>query len=65
MHLLIDVRQRVQYEICHLPGSVSIPLDQLANRFDETQKIIPDNKQGKAHVVQVFFFFCFFSQFRF
>jgi adenylyltransferase/sulfurtransferase len=61
MHLLIDVRQPVQYEICHLPGSVNIPLDQLANRFDETQKIIPDNKQGKVYVVQVFFFRSFDS----
>jgi adenylyltransferase and sulfurtransferase len=34
-HLLLDVREKIQYDLCHLPGSVNVPLRQLPNRLDE------------------------------
>jgi len=36
--LLIDVRPRLEYESGHLPGAVSIPVDQLPERLDELPK---------------------------
>jgi|GEM_PF-1300712 len=33
--LLLDVRQPVEYEECHLPGAVLMPLDELESRRDE------------------------------
>jgi rhodanese-related sulfurtransferase len=33
--LLLDVRPEVEYQAGHLPGAVSIPLDQLEHRLDE------------------------------
>ncbi len=32
---LLDVRQPWEYEFCHLPGSVLIPLPELAHRLDQ------------------------------
>jgi sulfur-carrier protein adenylyltransferase/sulfurtransferase len=37
-YLLLDVRQPVEYEEGHLPGSVLIPLDELESRRDEIYK---------------------------
>ena len=34
---LVDVRQPNEYEYCHLPGSVLIPLSELASRIDEVE----------------------------
>jgi len=36
-HLLLDVREPVQYEICQLPGSLHIPLRQLKRRVEEVK----------------------------
>ena len=33
--LLLDVREPFELEICALPGAVSIPLGELASRFNE------------------------------
>lgn len=33
--VLVDVRWAQEFEICSLPGSVLLPLDQLANNLDE------------------------------
>ena len=43
-HLLLDVREPVQYEICHLPGSLHIPLRHLKKRIDEVQQEIETRK---------------------
>ncbi|RKP04711.1 hypothetical protein THASP1DRAFT_20824, partial [Thamnocephalis sphaerospora] len=34
-HILLDVREPTQYDICSLPGSINIPLRHLAGRLDE------------------------------
>lgn len=33
--VLVDVRQEYEFEVCHLPGSVLLPLDRLASSVDE------------------------------
>ena len=33
--VLVDVRQQYEFEVCRLPGSVLVPLDQLAGNVDE------------------------------
>ncbi|KAG2173308.1 hypothetical protein INT43_004682 [Umbelopsis isabellina] len=37
-HMLLDVREPVQYEICQLPGSYHIPLKQLKKRIDDVKQ---------------------------
>lgn len=36
--MLLDVRSIEEYESCHIPGSVNIPLDELRSRLDEVDK---------------------------
>lgn len=43
-HLLLDVREPVQFEICSLPGAVNIPLTQLKSQ--QPQGLIPRDKAG-------------------
>jgi rhodanese-related sulfurtransferase len=38
--VLLDVRPTVEYETAHLPGAVSMPWNEVANRLDE----LPDDK---------------------
>jgi adenylyltransferase and sulfurtransferase len=38
-HLLLDVREAVQYDLCHLPGSVNVPLRQLSRRLAEVLEL--------------------------
>jgi adenylyltransferase and sulfurtransferase len=38
-HLLLDVREPIQYDLCHLPGSVNVPLRQLPNRLAEVLEL--------------------------
>lgn len=33
--LFVDVRSREEYEICHIPGSISVPLREIFARADE------------------------------
>lgn len=42
---VLDVRPAVEYEAGHIPGSVSIPVDELAARLDE----IPENGEIVAY----------------
>ncbi|RHZ47532.1 hypothetical protein Glove_578g35 [Diversispora epigaea] len=37
-HLLIDVREPVQYDICSLPDSWNIPLRELSDKLEDVQK---------------------------
>jgi adenylyltransferase/sulfurtransferase len=47
-HLLLDVREQVQYDICHLPNSLHIPLRQLGRRVGEVKQAIEGrNQDGK------------------
>jgi adenylyltransferase/sulfurtransferase len=38
-HILIDVREKVQFEICSLSNSINIPLSQLPSRISEIQTL--------------------------
>lgn len=47
-HLLLDVREKVQYDICSLPNSLHIPLRQLSRRVDEVKQAIePRQEDGE------------------
>ncbi|KAJ1924218.1 hypothetical protein IWQ60_005356 [Tieghemiomyces parasiticus] len=40
-HLLLDVREPVQFAICHLPGAVNVAWSELPGRIDEIPKADP------------------------
>ncbi|CAG8775452.1 9424_t:CDS:10, partial [Racocetra persica] len=40
-HVLIDVRESVQFDICNLPGSLNIPLNELPRKVDLIQQSLP------------------------
>ncbi len=42
---LIDVRPREEYEAAHLPGAISVPLEELDERIDE----LPDDREIAAY----------------
>ncbi|CAO3628238.1 unnamed protein product [Cunninghamella blakesleeana] len=47
-HILIDVRPTLQLDICKLPNSLDIPIDELDKRIGEVQSAIKENNlQGK------------------
>ncbi|MFZ4116512.1 MAG: molybdopterin-synthase adenylyltransferase MoeB [Chthoniobacterales bacterium] len=55
---LIDVREPVEYDICHIPGAQLIPLETLPNRiaeFDKDQEIYLQCRSGgrSANAVQL------------
>ncbi len=37
-HAVLDVRESWEFELCHLPDSRHIPLDELAQRVDELDR---------------------------
>ncbi|CAB4422676.1 unnamed protein product [Rhizophagus irregularis] len=39
-HVLIDVRETVQYDICSLPSSINIPLKDLTKRIEDVKKLL-------------------------
>ena len=47
LHILIDVREPVQYDICHLPHSINIPLRQLNRRASELLQLVDNDKKKK------------------
>ncbi|CAG8483626.1 6806_t:CDS:10 [Cetraspora pellucida] len=40
-HVLVDVREPVQFDICNLPGSLNIPLNELPRKVDLIQQSLP------------------------
>ena len=36
--LILDVREYWEYDICHIDGSLSVPMGQIINRLDEIEK---------------------------
>lgn len=48
-HVLLDVRSKVQFEICSLPNSIHIPLAELEKRIPEIDDKLKEigAKQGK------------------
>lgn len=57
-HLLLDVREKVQYDICSLPNSLHIPLRQLSRRVDEVKQAI-ESRQEDGELIRIFFFVCY------
>jgi len=50
-HVLLDVREKVQFDICSLPNSVHIPLRELNKRMDELYEAARDVAQTHSSVV--------------
>ncbi|RIB22701.1 Molybdopterin-synthase sulfurtransferase [Gigaspora rosea] len=42
-HILVDVREPVQFDICNLPGSLNIPLNELSKKVDLIQQSLPSS----------------------
>jgi len=38
---LLDVRQAFEFDLCHVQGSLHVPLDQLTSRIDEIPRGVP------------------------
>lgn len=51
-HVLLDVRSKVQYEICQLPNSIHIPLAELEKRIPEVEEKMKETgaKEGKKDI---------------
>ncbi|KAL3183702.1 hypothetical protein MRX96_033787 [Rhipicephalus microplus] len=43
--LLLDVRPKYEFEMCHLPGSLNIPLEQLDNELDSLEEKLAKNTE--------------------
>ncbi|KAH7933345.1 hypothetical protein HPB49_011632 [Dermacentor silvarum] len=43
--LLLDVRPKCQFEMCHLPRSINIPFEQLDNELDSLEKKLTENAE--------------------
>ncbi|KAJ2616022.1 hypothetical protein H4S08_000983 [Coemansia sp. RSA 1365] len=50
-HLLLDVRSEIEFEICSLPNSLNIPLDQLDRRQNELESAISGLDGGPVYAV--------------
>ncbi|KAI9278210.1 adenylyltransferase [Phascolomyces articulosus] len=50
-HLLLDVRSPVQYRICSLPNSISIPLDKLESQLPGLKEKIEKQNAENVYVV--------------
>ncbi|KAJ3004074.1 UNVERIFIED_CONTAM: Molybdenum cofactor synthesis protein 3 [Siphonaria sp. JEL0065] len=56
-HILLDVRDKNQYDIAHLEGSVNIPWSQLPRRLGELFDLIgmsEDDDEGKRNLLPVY-----------
>lgn len=42
-HVLLDVRTEEEFVQARIPGSINIPLDELAGRFDEVEDLAEGN----------------------
>lgn len=47
-HQVIDVREKVQYDLCHLFGSVNIPFSQLSQLPSSWESIMKDDEAKKV-----------------
>ena len=43
---LLDVRQPWEYDVCHIAGSLLIPMGQIPNKLDELDKKLNFKKSG-------------------
>ncbi|CAO3699695.1 unnamed protein product [Rhizopus stolonifer] len=52
-HLLVDVRPKVQYDICHLPNSLHIPIDDLPKEIDKVKEAMKEQNVTDKEVFVV------------
>ena len=65
-HLLLDVRSPVQFRICSLPNSTSIPLDKLESQLPGLkEQIEKQNAENGKHKGFAFLFFFYLSTIKF
>jgi adenylyltransferase/sulfurtransferase len=38
-HILLDVRVKEQYDLCHIPGSINLPLDEINGQLDRIETL--------------------------
>ncbi|KAJ2746655.1 hypothetical protein GGI20_001156 [Coemansia sp. BCRC 34301] len=50
-HLLLDVRDELQFDICSLPSSLNIPIDQFDQRRDDLEQAIRDLDGAPVYIV--------------
>ncbi|KAG0238942.1 Molybdenum cofactor synthesis protein 3 [Actinomortierella wolfii] len=50
-HLLLDVREKVQFDICSLPSSINIPLKDLAKEMDRIKEQLHDKVDQPIYVI--------------
>ncbi|KAJ2213375.1 hypothetical protein EV179_003884 [Coemansia sp. RSA 487] len=50
-YLLLDVREELEFDICSLPDSVNIPVDQFDRRRDELEKLLRDLDGAPVYTV--------------
>lgn len=48
---LLDVRPAAHFEICHLPGSINIPIDVLPEQMDDVRKMLSEGQFREAFVI--------------
>mmetsp|Transcript_19533 Transcript_19533/g.32015 ORF Transcript_19533/g.32015 Transcript_19533/m.32015 type:complete len:454 (-) Transcript_19533:620-1981(-) len=48
-HLLLDVRPRLQFDICSLPNSTNIPFADLKTRVDDVRRAMTGDNDGGIH----------------
>lgn len=50
-HLLLDVREKVQFEICSLEGSINIPLQNLESQIDTIASQVKEDKSKPIYTL--------------
>ncbi|KFY06778.1 hypothetical protein V492_07754 [Pseudogymnoascus sp. VKM F-4246] len=49
-HVLLDVREKVQFDICHLDGSINVPFSKLQGNLDTTYPWLPETSPADAPI---------------
>lgn len=49
-HVLLDVREKVQFDICHVDGSINVPFSKLQRDLDTTYPWLPETSPADAPI---------------
>jgi adenylyltransferase/sulfurtransferase len=49
-HVLLDVREKVQFDICNIDGSINVPFSKLQGRLDTTYPWLPERYPADAPI---------------
>ncbi|KAL5345604.1 hypothetical protein ACLOAV_009358 [Pseudogymnoascus australis] len=49
-HVLLDVREKVQFDICHVGGSINVPFSKLQGNLDTTYPWLPETSPADAPI---------------